>query len=69
MEHLSNDYEDHCNKHENTHKLCNETMHPILSLLKSQWKLKQDIIRIPNGGKEERNPKEKYCESQCQGSK
>ena len=34
MEHLSNDLEDHPNKHENIHKLCDETGHPVLSLLK-----------------------------------
>ena len=28
MEHLSNDYKDHPNQHENSHKLCNETGHP-----------------------------------------
>ena len=41
MEHLSNDHEDHPNQHENSHKLCNEMGHPVLSLLESQWKLRQ----------------------------
>ena len=41
MEHLSNDHEDHPNQHENSHKLCDETGHPVLSLLESQWKLRQ----------------------------
>ena len=41
MEHLSNDHEDHSNQHKNSHKLCNEMGHPILSLLESQWKLSQ----------------------------
>ena len=36
MEHLSNDYEDHPNQHENSHKLCNETGHPIVNLMGSQ---------------------------------
>ena len=36
MEHLLNDQEDHANQHENSHKLCDEIGHPILSLLKSQ---------------------------------
>ena len=41
MEHLSNDREDHPNQHENSHKLCSETGHPVLSLLESQLKLRQ----------------------------
>ena len=41
MEHLSNDQEKHPNQHENSHKLCNEMEHPVLSLLESQWKLQQ----------------------------
>ena len=43
MEHLSNDHEDHSNKHEISHKLCNETGHPVLSLLESQWKVRQHV--------------------------
>ena len=39
MEHLSNDYEDQSNQHKNSHKLCNEMRHPVLSLFESQWKL------------------------------
>ena len=41
MEHLSNDHEDHGNHLENSHKQRNETGHPVLSLLESQWKLRQ----------------------------
>ena len=41
MEHRSNDHKDHPNQHENSHKLGNETRHPTLSLLQSQWKLIQ----------------------------
>ena len=41
MEHLSSDHEDHPNQHENNHKLCSEMGHPVLSLLESQWKLRQ----------------------------
>ena len=41
MEHLSNDHKDHPNQHKNSHKLCGETRHPVLSLLKTQWKLRQ----------------------------
>ena len=47
MEHLSNDHEDHPNQHKNSHKLCDETGHPVFNLLESQWKLK----KFPNGGK------------------
>ena len=41
MEHLSNDHEDHRNQHDNSHRLCDETEHPVLILLESQWKLRQ----------------------------
>ena len=41
MEQLPNDHKDHSYQHENSHKLCNETGHPILSLMESQWKLRQ----------------------------
>ena len=41
MEHLSNDREDHPNQQNNSHKLCNETGHPIVRLTESQWKLKR----------------------------
>ena len=41
MEHLSNDHEDHPDQHENSHNLCSETRHPVLSLLESQLKLRQ----------------------------
>ena len=40
-ENLSNDLRDRPNQHENNHKLCNETKHPVLSLLESQWKQRQ----------------------------
>ena len=52
MEHLSNDHKDHPNQHKNSHKLCNETRHPIVNLMESQWKQRQQHDgRIPNGGK------------------
>ena len=38
---LSNDHKDHPNQHENSHKLCNETGHPVVNLMESQWKLRQ----------------------------
>ena len=41
MEHLSNYHKDHPNQHKNRHKPHNETGHPVLSLLESQWKLRQ----------------------------
>ena len=41
MEHLSNDHKDHPNQQENSHKLCSEMGHPILSLLESQRKLRK----------------------------
>ena len=41
MEHLSNDHKDILNQHKNSHKLYNETGHTVLSLMESQWKLKQ----------------------------
>ena len=41
MELLSEDHKDHPNQHENSHKLCNEMGHPVLGLLESQWKLRQ----------------------------
>ena len=47
MRHLSNDYEDHPNWHEDHHKLCDEAGHePVLSLTESQWKLNKQHIRI-----------------------
>ena len=41
MEHLSNDHEDHPNQHENSHKLCDEMGHPVVNMMESQWKLRQ----------------------------
>ena len=41
MEHLSNDHNGHPNQHQNSHKLCDETGHPIVNLMGSQWKLRQ----------------------------
>ena len=41
MEHLSNDHEDQPHQHENSHKPHDETGHPVLSLLESEWKLRQ----------------------------
>ena len=56
MEHLSNDHDDHPKQHENNHKLCNETGHSVLSLLESQWKLKQQHDQnLPMEGKSLQN--------------
>ena len=41
MEHLSNDHEDHPNKQKNSHKLCDGRGHPVLNLMESKWKLRQ----------------------------
>ena len=41
MEHLSNDHEDHPNQHKNCQKPHDELGHPVLNLLESQWKLRQ----------------------------
>ena len=41
MKHPSNVHEDHPNQHENSHNLCSETGHPVVDLMESQWKLRQ----------------------------
>ena len=51
MEHLSNDHEDHPHQHENNHKPHNGTRHPVLSLLKRQWKMRQHDQNFPIEGK------------------
>ena len=52
MKHLSNDNDDHPNQHKNSHKLCDETGHHILSLTESHWKLRQQIHQnFPMEGK------------------
>ena len=52
MEHLSNDHEDHPNKHKNSLKPRDETGHPVLSLSESQWKLSQQHDQnLPMEGK------------------
>ena len=40
-EHLSNDHKDRPNQHKNSHKLYDETGDPVLGLMESQWKLRQ----------------------------
>ena len=41
MEHLANDPKEHPNQHDNSHKPFDELKHPVLSLMESQWKLRQ----------------------------
>ena len=41
MERLSNNCEDHPNLHKNNHKKCDETGHPVVNIMESQWKLTQ----------------------------
>ena len=41
MEHLSNDLEDCPSQYENSHKQCYEMGHPVVNILESQWKLRQ----------------------------
>ena len=48
-EHLSNDHKDHPSQHKNSHKLCNETGHPVVNMMEIQWKLRQQNDQ--NGGK------------------
>ena len=49
MKHLSNNHKDCPNQLENRHKLCNEMGNPIVSLMGSQWKLRQQ--HDPDGEK------------------
>ena len=51
MEHLSNDHEDGLSQHKNSHKLCKEMGHPVLSLIESQWKLRQHDQNFSKEGK------------------
>ena len=74
MEHLSNDHEDCPNKHKSSIKQCNETGHPTVNMMESQWKLRQQHDQnFPMEGKpfqkkylhqkKEKNPKEQDCEN------
>ena len=45
-------HEDHLNQHENSHKLSDETGHPVVNMMESQWKLRQQHDqKFQNGGK------------------
>ena len=72
MELLLSDHEDRPNQHENSHKLCDETGHPVLSLTESQWKLRkphdQKSIVEQILVSKERNSEEQDCECRSQGS-
>ena len=47
MEHLLNDHEDCPNQHKNSHKLCDETWHPVVNMMGSQWNWwENDMIKI-----------------------
>ena len=51
MEYLSNDHKDHPNQHENI-KQCDETGHPIVNMMESQWNLRQQYDQnFPMEGK------------------
>ena len=41
MEHLPHDHKEHPHQHKNSHKQCDETGHPVVNMIESQWKLKQ----------------------------
>ena len=43
-------YKDHPNQYKNSHKLYDEMAHPVLSLMESQWKLRQHDQRFPIEG-------------------
>ena len=52
MEHFSNDHEDRPNQYKNSDRLGNETGHPVLNLMESQWKLRQQHDQnLPMEGK------------------
>ena len=42
MEHHLNDHKEHANQQEkNSHKLCDETGHPIVNMMERPWKLRK----------------------------
>ena len=52
MENLSNDHKDHLNQQENRPKLCDETVYPVVNLMESQWKPRQQYDQnFPMEGK------------------
>ena len=80
MEPLPNDYKDCPNQYMNNHKLCNEMGNPDLSLMESQWNLRQEYFQISLTDAEplqnkyyhwqkKINPKKQDFDSHSQGSK
>ena len=51
MVHLPKGHRDWPNQHKNSLKQCNETGHPVVSMMESQWKLRQQYDQNFNGGK------------------
>ena len=52
VEHLSNDHKDYLDEHENSHRLWDETGHPVVNMMESQWKLRQQYDQnFPMEGK------------------
>ena len=50
MEHLSNDPKDHPNQHENSHKLCDETGHPVFEFIGKSIETETTTSEFTNGG-------------------
>ena len=75
MEHLSNDHKDRPNQFANSHKLYDETGHPVLNLMEIQWKLRQQhdqnfiMEGKPKHQNTQINPTEQDCQSYSQRSK
>ena len=52
MEHFSNDHEDCHNQHKNSCKQCDEIWHPVMNIMESKWKLRQQHDQnFPMNGK------------------
>ena len=51
MVHLSKGHRDWPNQLKNSLKQCNETGYPVVSMMESQWKLRQQYDQNFNGGK------------------
>ena len=51
MVHLAKGHRDWPHQHKNSLKQCNEMGHPVVSMMESQWKLRQQYDQNFNGGK------------------
>ena len=52
MEHLSTDHKHHPNGYNNSHKLRDGKGHPVVNMMESQWKLRQQRDQnFPKEGK------------------